>query len=404
MSRTLAIVGANAREAIDSLRKARLRSILGLISVMIGICSVITMVSLGEIAKEQARKEFESLGTDLVIISKADDVWTPENQAARIDVSDAVSLSTAVPAIAIAGTRVSEYGDFRYAGADVGSGSIQGVNADFAKVNKLKLKEGRFVSDFDVERFFCVVGADVADEMREAGARRIVGELVDIDESLFTVIGEIDAVDESYIVPFSVEANSSVFIPISTSRRIVPDLPIDVIVARSAENVHYESAVADIRSYFRAKSPHLVLDIVTAKELIRQMESQMQTYTLLLGAIGSIALIVGGIGIMNIMLVSVAERRREIAVRRALGARRWDIQSQFLIESVILTVSGGILGSVLGLAATWTICRFTGWEYFVSGVSVASGICTATAVGLFFGFQPARQAARLDPIVGLQSE
>ncbi len=138
-------------------------------------------------------------------------------------------------------------------------------------------------------------------------------------------------------------------------------------------------------SFFRARSPRLELHIVTAKkELIARMESQMRISTLLLGAIGSIALIVGAIGIMDIMLVSVAERRR-------------DIQSQFLIESVLLTVAGG-------LAATWTICRFTGWEFLISGISVASGIGAAAAVGLFFGFQPAYQAARLDPIAGLQGE
>jgi len=120
--------------------------------------------------------------------------------------------------------------------------------------------------------------------------------------------------------------------------------------------------------------------------------------------VGSISLIVGGIGIMNIMLVSVAERRREIAIRRAIGARRRDIQSQFLIEALILTMAGGVLGILLGLAATWGICRFTGWEFLVSGVSVASGLGTAAAAGLFFGFQPAHQASRLDPIAGLQGE
>ena len=130
----------------------------------------------------------------------------------------------------------------------------------------------------------------------------------------------------------------------------------------------------------------------------------MGIFTLLLGAVGSISLIVGGIGIMNIMLVSVAERREEIAIRRALGARQRDIRSQFLIESVILTIAGGILGIALGLAATWTICRFTDWDFLISGLSVASGLGTAVAVGLFFGFQPAHQASRLDPIAGLQGK
>ena len=404
MSRTASIIGANAREAIDSLRKAKLRTLLGLISVMIGICSVITMVSLGEIAKHQARKEFEALGTDILVITKSDDAVSSENPTANIMLSDAIELPRAVTTIAAAAPRVSEYGVFQYSGERIGEGNVQGVTADFAKVNQIEVNEGRFVSNLDVERYFCVIGSEIADAMRSAGARRIVGELIGIEDHLFTVVGELQAKEESYLLPFVVDANQSVFIPISTSARLNPDSQIEVVIARSMVGVHYEAAVADVQSYFDRTSPDLILEIVTAKELIGQMESQMQTYTLLLGAIGSIALIVGGVGIMNIMLVSVAERRREIAVRRALGARRGDIQNQFLIESIILTVSGGVLGGLAGLVATWAICQYTGWDYLISGVSVASGIFVSAIVGLFFGFQPARQAARLDPIAGLQSE
>ena len=124
--------------------------------------------------------------------------------------------------------------------------------------------------------------------------------------------------------------------------------------------------------------------------------------TLLLGAVGSISLTVGGIGVMNVMLMSVAERRREIGVRRALGANRGDIRTQFLIESVVLALVGGVVGLALGFGVTWGICRYTGWEFFVSAVSVGVGFGVSTAVGVFFGLQPAHRAARLDPIVALQ--
>ena len=132
------------------------------------------------------------------------------------------------------------------------------------------------------------------------------------------------------------------------------------------------------------------------------MESQLGLMTLLLGAVGSISLIVGGIGVMNIMLISVAERRREIGVRRALGANRGDIGRQFLLESVILALVGGVAGLALGTGVTWGICRYTGWEFFVSALSVGVGLGVSTAVGVFFGLQPAHRAARLDPIVALQ--
>ncbi len=398
MPRALSILGANAREAADSLRKARLRAVLGLVGIAVGISSVIAMVSLGEIAREQARKEFEALGTDIVLVRKSFE------SPGAIGAADAVALAAAVPSIAEAAPRVQGHGAFRHAGKELGSGSIQGVTATFASVNRLSLQAGRFVSDLDVDRYYCVVGADLADAMRRNGADRIVGALIEVDEALFIVVGVLEGRTESYALPLQVDANGSVFVPITTSGRLVADPGIDVIVARSRAGVHHETAVADIRSYFRRRSPGLELDIVTAKELIARMEAQMEIFTLLLGAVGSISLIVGGIGIMNIMLVSVAERRREIAIRRAIGARRRDIQSQFLIESLILTMAGGVLGILIGLAATWGICRFTGWEFLVSGMSVASGLGTAAAAGLFFGFQPAHRASRLDPIAGLQGE
>ena len=402
MSRTLSILGANAREAADSLRKARLRTVLGLVGIMIGISSVIAMVSLGEIAKEQARKQFESLGTDVLLVRKS--VTAPGRRAVSIGLSDAVALAAEVPSIVESAPRVLGHGEFRHAGKAVGSGNVQGVTEAFANVNRMALDAGRFVSDLDVDRYFCVIGAGVADAMRRAGSDRLVGALVEVGETLFTVVGVLAPRAENYALPVQVDADKSVFVPITTSGRIVSDPAIDVIVARSRAGVHYETAVADVRSFFQGRTPGLELDVITAKELIARLEAQMGIFTLLLGAVGSISLVVGGIGIMNIMLVSVAERRREIAIRRALGARRRDIQSQFLIESVILTMAGGALGILLGLAATWAICRFSGWEFLVSGVSVTSGFGTAAATGLFFGFQPARQASRLDPIAGLQGE
>ncbi len=400
MSRTLSVLGANAREAAESLRRARLRTVLGLVGIMIGISSVIAMVSLGEIAREQARKQFEALGTDIVIVRKGQG-----GRVRAIALADAVQLAAAVPSITEAAPRISGRGQFEFAGRKVGRGAIQGVTRSFASVNRLSLQAGRFVSDLDTDRYYAVIGAEVADAMRGGRAvDSLLGGIVEVDEALFTIAGVLDRKQEGYALPVRVNADKSVFIPITTSRRIASDPGVEVIVARSAAGVRYETAVRDIRSWFRKRAPGLSLDIVTAKQLIAQMESQMGIFTLLLGAVGSISLIVGGIGIMNIMLVSVAERRVEIAIRRALGARQRDIRSQFLIESVILTVTGGALGVLLGLAATWAICRFTDWEFLVSGLSVASGLGTAAAVGLFFGFQPAHQASRLDPIAGLQGK
>ncbi len=400
MFRIVSIVRANSREAINSLRAARLRTILGLIGISIGISSVIAMISVGEIAKQQARKQFESMGTNIIVVRKSHSF---EGRGQQIQLADVMNMTPFIPSITDAGARTSGYGGFLHAGIEVGEGSIQGVTQSFATVTKLPVRSGRFISDLDINRQFCVVGYDIALAMREAGTVEIEGSLIELEGNLFTVIGSLDPVTENYALPVSIEANSSVFVPISTSTRLILRPEIDVIIARSRKDVDYELVTEEVTNYFRSRNPNLVLDVFSAKQLIMQMESQMQIFTMLLAAVGSISLVVGGLGIMNIMLVSVAERRREIAIRRALGARRGDIQSQFLIESVILTMAGGVFGIGIGLAATFVICQFTGWDYLVSPISMVSGLATATLAGLFFGYQPARQAARLDPIIGLQS-
>ncbi len=400
MARALSVLGANAREAVDSLRGARLRTGLGMVGVMAGIASVIAMVSLGEIAREKARSEFEALGTDILVIRKSFN--SPDGSIA---LADALALAPQTTAIATVAPRVLGQDQFRAGGRPAGSGQVQGVTAAFAAINGLAIESGRFVSDLDVNRDFAVLGAEIARTVRRNGTADPVGTVMEIGERLFTVVGVLENHPESYALPFHVDADRSVFVPVTTAIRTAVNPEIEVIVARSGAGVFHEDAADAVRAHFARRAPGLTLEIVTAKELIARMEAQMGTFSLLLGSVGSISLIVGGIGIMNIMLVSVAERRREIAIRVAIGARRRDILSQFLIESVILTLAGGLLGVAVGLAATWGICRFlTGWEFMISGLSVVSGLATATAAGLVFGIQPAWQAARMDPIAGLQGE
>ncbi|MCY4289987.1 MAG: ABC transporter permease [Aestuariivita sp.] len=398
--RLFSVVGANAREAVDSMRKARLRTALGIIGIMVGISSVIAMVSVGEIAQEQARKQFEELGTDIVVIRKSFE----SAASVEIDLEDAIALDATVASIIEAAPRILGDGEFIHSGKTVGNGSVNGVTATFASVNQLIVQKGRFISDFDIGRYFCVIGADLASEIRNNGVVNPVGTTVEVGGRLFTIVGVLQGIEENYVLPVQIDANRSIFIPISTAQRVAWRPEIEVIIARSRTDIHHEKVAADITEYFRRRAPGLQLQIITAKELIARMESQMNIFSLLLGAVGSISLIVGGIGIMNIMLVSVAERRQEIAIRRALGAQRRDIQSQFLTESIILTMVGGIFGIALGLAVTWGICRYTNWDFMVSVTSIASGLGTAAIAGLFFGFQPAYQASRLDPIAGLQSE
>ena len=398
------VLAANLREALRSLYGARLRTLLGLIGIMIGVASVITMISTGEIATAQSRKQFEALGTDLLVIRKSDDLMTAaaRRRGVVIGLEDAMEMAAALPSVAAAAPRMQLRGGFVYRSKRIDSGAMQGVTASFASVNKLRVAEGRFVSDLDVDRHYCTVGADVANAMRRRGAEAVVGEFLEIDRRLFTVVGTLESMRENYALPFQLAANESVFAPITTAHRISPSDEIGLIVARVQAGVHYSVAVRDVQTYFRERTRGLEVEVTSAEQLIEQMESQLGLMTLLLGAVGSISLIVGGIGIMNIMLISVAERREEIGIRRALGASRGDIQRQFLIEATILTLGGGTAGLVFGMGATYAICQYTEWDFFISPVSVVAGIGVSTVIGVFFGFQPAYQAARLDPIAALQ--
>ena len=397
------MVVANLREAVRSLHGARLRTVLGLIGVMLGIGSVIAMISLGEIATTESRKRFEALGTDILAITKPDTA-AARRQGAAIGLEDALALADTVPTVSEAAPQTEAYRSFGYGGKSVGRGLFQGASGAFARVNRLRVAEGRFLSDMDAERYFAVVGADLASAMRRGGAREIVGDMLEIDERLFTVVGVLADTPETYALPFQLHANRSVFVPITTARRIDPSTEIGLIVARTAAGVHHADAARDVQAYFGGRARGLALQVTSAEQLIEQMESQLGLMTLLLGAVGSISLVVGGIGVMNIMLISVAERRREIGIRRALGATRGDIQGQFLIEAVILTLCGGLTGIVVGIGGTYGVCRFTGWESFLSPASVVAGVGVSTVIGVFFGFQPAYQASRLDPIVALQGE
>ncbi len=404
MARGGAALTDSLREAARSLLRARLRTILGLVGIAMGIASVIAMISTGEIATAEARKKFEAVGTDILSVLKSEDQPAAAQDAA-IGLEDALDVADRLSTIAEAAPRIRSSGSFLYAGKDAGSGSVQGVSESFARVNRLQVAEGRFVSDLDRGRYFAVVGAEVAQKMRRLGASEVVGEIVGAGDWLYTVIGVLADTPESYALPFSVDANKSVFVPVTTVRRLSPDAQIELIVARVAPGVHYADAAADIQTFFAERSRGLAVQVTSAEQLIERMEAQLGVMTLLLGAVGSISLIVGGLGVMNVMLISVAERRREIGVRLALGASPGDIQSQFLVEALILTMGGGVVGILIGTGATYGLCRFFfEWDFFVSPTSIAAGVGVSSAIGLFFGFQPAYQASRLDPIIALQGE
>ena len=389
-------IEANLKEAASSLLAAPQRTVLALIGIAIGVGSVIAMISVGIIVRDQALKQFQELGTDILTIHL--DEGDSRGGPRAVTADDGLGLA-ALPTIAEAAPYAMSYGAISFAGKAVDNVSLIGATAALADLNKLELETGRHISDLDHRRYFCVLGAELAVAMREAGVKRIVGETVAVGRALYTVVGVLRRTARGMR---RFDANRAAIIPVSTAERVFSRPEIRDITARMSAGAHHVAAARDVREYFRRKSAELGVRVESAERLIERMFEQMRLFALLLGAVGSISLLVGGIGVMNIMLVSVTERRVEIGVRRALGARRADIQSQFLMESVMLSLTGGLLGIGAGVGATWGICEFAGWAFEVSTLAVGLGVGVATAVGVFFGFYPAWQAARLDPVTALR--
>ena len=387
------LLRANVREAVSSLAAMGVRSVLALIGIAVGIGAVIAMVSIGEIVTAESLQQFRALGTDVLTIRRSYGDAPRSLTRAHVE-----RLVDAVPAVAAAAPWTSDHAEIVFEGVPVTRGPVLGVTDAFPDLHRLNLTEGRFISDLDRGGAFCVLGSALAAKVRAAGARRLVGAAVRVKGRLFTVVGVLGP------NPGSVQSagtDDSVLMPLGATTRMGET--IDRAIARLRPGADAFAAVDRVAAYFRRVAPGTEFQVVSARQLIEQMRRQARMFTLLFGSIGSIALVVGGIGVMNVMLMSVAERRAEIGVRRALGARRRDIVGQFVTESAVLCLIGGCAGIVLGSASAWAISRFADWSFFVSQAAVVVGFGVSTAVGVFFGLYPAQQAARMDPIAALRA-
>ena len=389
------IVKENLKEAVLSLVSAKQRSLLALIGIMIGVGSVIAMLSIGTIVQNQCMRQFKDMGTDIITVGK-DGVSQSKVDLRLEDVAampgECVGVRQVVAQTSISGNCVFEQVRHRIPAI--------GLTGSAYEVFKLKMAEGRFLSDLDEYMFFCVLSHKMARELRKAGVQDLVGSRITFEGKKFTVIGVLEDVTVGLMRPL--ELKEGILIPITTSMRFPNRPKIQSVTVKLISEQDRFRASDSIKSYFAQKSKDMKLRISSAEDIIESMQKQMQLFTLLLGAIGSISLIVGGVGVMNVMLVSVSERRREIGIRRALGAQQTDIQAQFLTEAIILCVIGGILGSGLGVGGAYAASRSFGWEFMFYYNGVILGVCVSCLIGLFFGFYPARQASKLSPIEALR--
>lgn len=395
------IVKANVREALTSLRLNPQRAVLAVIGIVLGVASVTAMVSVGVAARAEARDRFKALGTETLVVYK--NAGGPSQAPKPIRPEDVALMPGRTATIALAAPVLQVFGSTVYRGRSLDSNAMLGVTADFAALNRLAVRDGRFISDLDVHRPFCVLGSEVAEEIARRGDQQeedLVGETIALAGRLFTVVGVLDRSGGSSLVPF--RANSGIMIHLSTAQRTFVGTEIQVVVAQMVSDANPAAAIAEVRRYFNRLG--VPVRVASAEQLVDALQQQMRLFTLLLAAVGGISLVVGGASAMNVMLTSVTERRREVGIRRALGARRGEIRSQFLTEAIALAMAGGTLGIVIGIAVTFGICLYAGWAFSVSVMAMALGFLVASTVGIFFGAYPASRAAALDPITALRSD
>jgi putative ABC transport system permease protein len=402
-----------AEIALQGILANRLRSTLTVLGIVIGIASVITLLAVGQGAKEQAEKQIQSLGTNLIYVRPGSagtgGVSLGGGSAPTLTIEDAYAIRDNCPAVAdVAPVYNSNY-QVQY-GENNTLTSIVGTEPSHTEVRNFHAVRGRFFnqSDVDLSARVAVIGDTVAENLFQR--QDPIGKEILIRGELFEVIGLMEHKGASQMN----DMDDQIFVPISTGYSTL--FGLNAVTGRSVRNILVQAKDGeDLQAQFQItnllRQRHNIQSPDQDDFMLRTQADIMQTaqsitgvFSLLLGATAGISLLVGGIGIMNIMLVSVSERTREIGIRKAIGAKYTSILSQFVLESVILSLSGGIMGIILGYAGSYSISQLAKWSTTVTPLSVILSFAVSLAIGLFFGIYPARKAAKLDPIVSLRAD
>ncbi len=394
----------HAKEGLINLYFSKLRSTLALLGVLVGTASVVAMVLGGELATSEALKQFKSLGTDLFAVSinnSSEEGHETAGKSANLTLSQALEVSKADKNILRVAPYTQLFNQIFYEGNPI-NGIILGVTDSFADIVQIKMQAGRFVSIFDRYEFYCVIGHEVYEAIKKISSKEPLGQQLQIGKNIFVIVGVAENWPENGFVYANID--NSILVPILASTVLSKYAVISNIIMRLSQQAPIPTVQEHVLSYVNNLMSGKNLSFRSAKELIAKMEKQSNILTVFLGLIGSVSLIVGGIGVMNIMLVSVVERRREIGIRLAVGARRKDIGALFLMEAVMLSLVGGTLGVLLGILIAYIIAAIWHWQFTLFLWPPLAGFSVSVAVGIFFGFYPAYLASRLDPIEALRSD
>jgi putative ABC transport system permease protein len=395
--------------ALATLKANRLRSLLTMLGIVIGNASVITLVGVGRGAQNLAEGQLNTLGANVLFV-------VPGNNDSRrqgIDfpktlvLEDAEAIAEQVPSVKRVVPQITLSAVLQ-AGAKSSSATVSGITPDFLTVRRFEVAQGRFIDqrDLDGARNVVVIGPDLRDKLLPMGSA--IGKQLRIRDQSFEVIG----VMAPKGAVFGQNQDEAAYIPLSTmvsklsGRDPTYGVSLNFISVEARDEASTGAAKFQITNLLRQRHNILREDdfaVRSQKDALSIVGTITGGLTLMLGAIGAISLLVGGIGIMNIMLVSVSERTSEIGLRKAIGARSSDVLTQFLVEALVLSSLGGVIGSALGLSAVAAVAAITPLPAAIGGTSVLITVGLSGSIGLVFGVLPARRAARLDPITALRS-
>ncbi|MBQ6712971.1 MAG: ABC transporter permease [Selenomonadales bacterium] len=396
--------------ALTSLRDNKVRSLLTMLGIIIGVAAVITLVSIGMGVKERVESNLSSLGSNMIMVSpgnvSASGIRGAAGSNQTLTLKDAQAIEKSVDGVRAVAPIVNGSANM-VVGNQNWISSMAGSTPEYAIVQDRAVAEGSFITDRHLagrERV-AVLGQTVVENL--FGESQAIGRTVRINDAPFRVIGILEEKGQSGM---GQDQDDTVIIPITTAQERMLGITHINRISIQGENTDVLAQIqADVTELLRQRHEITAdkeddFNVRNMTEMINAMNDTTTTITMLLGITAAISLLVGGIGIMNIMLVSVTERTREIGIRKSLGAKYNDIRNQFLIEASVICLVGGAIGIIFGIIASEVISALAGWNTYIAPWSILLSFGFSLAIGVFFGFYPARKAAKLDPIEALRYE
>ena len=381
--------------ALKSLRTSKMRSFLTMLGIIIGIAAVIILVSIVNGFKADMVNQFEEMGTNQISVT-----IIPRGSNRKIEVEDMYQYAQENPdTIAYISPTVSISGvSVKFGTETAESTSVTGIGEDYVEIKGYDVTQGRFLQYMDIERRQknCVVGSYIAQEYFGGNA---IGQPFKINGNQFTIVGVIDEQADST----EGSADDMVLIPYTLGRSLSRMGTVNSYTVAVTDSNMIDSVVEDIKNFlYKTLANENAYRVIAIAQILDVLDDLTGQLTMILVGIAGISLLVGGIGIMNIMLVSVTERTREIGIRKSIGAKRWDIMSQFVVEAATTSAVGGVIGIILGIAVSILVCNLMGIPPAISPLSVIVAFSVSAGIGILFGYMPANKAAKLNPIEALR--